>query len=170
LAPALFLPAVGQAPQRTLVSHGFDYFFYILVFSWLFGCTIGLLVGAVVHVDHALTGAMMNNGLFSLTDAIASLRSEISSAVTQGADEQLRFSLGDIELEFAVVARREGGGDGRVKFSILGIGAEAGASGKVGREQTQKVRIKLNAQLRSADGTQAEILVRRPDQDGDYPF
>lgn len=112
----------------------------------------------------------MNNALFSLTDAIAALRSEISSAVAQGADEQLRFSLGDIELEFAVVARREGGGDGKLKFSILGIGAEASASARVGQEQTQKVRIKLSAQLRAADGTQAEILVRRPDQGGAFPF
>lgn len=112
----------------------------------------------------------MNNALFSLTDAIAALRSEISSAVAQGADERVRFALGDIELEFVVVARREGAGDGKLKFSILGIGAEAGASAKVGQEQTQKVRIKLSAQLRTVDGVQTEILVGRPTNSGAFPF
>jgi hypothetical protein len=113
---------------------------------------------------------MMNNALFSLTDAIAALRAEISSAVAQGADEQIRFSLGDIELEFTVVARREGAGDGKLKFAIFGIGVEGGASAKVAREQTQKVRIKLGAQLRTADGKQTEIMVGRENETGVFPF
>lgn len=111
----------------------------------------------------------MSNAMFSLTEAIATLRSEITTAVAQGANEPLRFALGDIELELAVVARREGGADGKLKFSILGVGAEAGASAKVGQEQTQKVRIKLSAQLHAPDGKTTEIMVGRPVGAGTAP-
>lgn len=103
----------------------------------------------------------MNQELFSLSDAIAALRTEISGAVERGAEERIKFALGDIDLEFTVVAKRETKGNGTLKFSILGIGADAGAATTVAHEQMQKVTIKLRAQDHRADGSPKDILVGR---------
>lgn len=112
----------------------------------------------------------MSEQLYSLTDAIAALRTEISLAVHHATDEQLKFSLGEIELEFSVVARHENAADGKLKFSILGMGAELGAGAKVSREQVQKVRLKLHAQYKAGDAAQGEILVGRAGKHDDFPF
>lgn len=103
----------------------------------------------------------MADELYSLKDAIAALRTEIIESAEQASNESLRFSLGDIELEFTVVAKRDTTGEAKMKFSILGIGADAGVGTKVAHEQTQKVKIKLSAQLRTPDGLPKDLLVGR---------
>jgi hypothetical protein len=79
-----------------------------------------------------------------LGDVIEDLRDAIDEAIQrQGTGEAMLFKLEAVELEFQVVAKREGGANGKIKFSIFGNGAEAGASGKLSSEQTQKVKLKL---------------------------
>jgi Trypsin-co-occurring domain 2 len=60
-----------------------------------------------------------------LADAIKSLRTELSEAMKQGTDEDLRFRLGPIELEFQLNVSREYGGDGGIKFWVVSLGAKA---------------------------------------------
>ena len=60
-----------------------------------------------------------------LADAIKSLRAELTEAMTQGADEDLRFRLGPVELEFHFNVSREYGGDGGIKFWVVSLGAKA---------------------------------------------
>jgi hypothetical protein len=101
----------------------------------------------------------MSDELVPLEEAIASLRREIVAAAENARHEEIVFSLQDIELELAVVARRSTSADGKLKFSILGIGAEGGGAGSVGQERTQRVRIKLQARRRGS-GTDLEIAHR----------
>jgi hypothetical protein len=70
-----------------------------------------------------------------LADAIQSLRAELTQAITAGADETLRFEVGEIDVEFHVavdVTAKSG-----VKFWVVELGGEAG------RTSTHSVRIPL---------------------------
>ena len=53
------------------------------------------------------------------------------------ADPALPIEVGPITLEFTVITRREGAGKAGVKFWVV----DAGVSGKLGNESTQKVTI-----------------------------
>ena len=84
---------------------------------------------------------------FPLRDVIRGLRDEIAQAALDGAGNAISFALGPIELEFNVVATREGGGGGGIKFAVLGIGANVDASAKVANERTQKVKFTLTPEM-----------------------
>lgn len=93
-----------------------------------------------------------------LTDAVEGLREQLSRAVLAARSDGVRFQVNSVELEFTAVAKREAGGDGKVKFSILGVGAELGAAGKVAAEHTQKVKLSLTPVLSAAAGAEPKKL------------
>lgn len=85
-----------------------------------------------------------SNELLPLVDVVQGLREQITQAVAAAQGESVRFQLDSVELELSVVAKREAGGDGKLKFSILGmVDAELGGSGKLATERTQKVKLSL---------------------------
>jgi Trypsin-co-occurring domain 2 len=63
-----------------------------------------------------------------LADAIAALRVQLSDALRAGRDEDVRFRLGPVELEFALTVRRDVHGEGGIKFWVISLGAGAGTS------------------------------------------
>jgi hypothetical protein len=79
----------------------------------------------------------------SLADAIQELREDISQAVERARNEDFRFKLGTIELEFSLVATSEGSANGKLSFKILGVGAEVGAAGKLSNALTHRVKVVL---------------------------
>jgi hypothetical protein len=104
----------------------------------------------------------MPNDTIPLHEAIDRLRDELLRAALDSATERLRFELGDIEMEFTVVAKREGGPESKFDFHILGIGASLGASGKIANERTQKVKLILKPVLIDPDtGDRAKIDISR---------
>lgn len=82
-----------------------------------------------------------------LRDVVASLREEILAAVDAATTETLQFELGQLELEFQVVAKTEKGVDGKVggkvSFHIFSVEASVGGSGKLSDERTQKIKFIL---------------------------
>ncbi len=80
-----------------------------------------------------------------LADFVAALRDQIRIAQA-GADPGLPIEVGPITLEFTVTTRREGEGKAGVKFWVV----DAGVSGKLGHEATQKVTMQLTP--RAPDG------------------
>jgi hypothetical protein len=104
--------------------------------------------------------------LLPLSEVVQELRTQLAAAVEQGRGEHLRFKLNTIELEFTVVAKREAGGDGKLKFSVLGFGVEAGAGGKAANEQTQKIKLSLTplpkpGTAASSTDDDATVLINR---------
>src|SRR5689334_11770277 len=89
----------------------------------------------------------MTDDTLPLSQAVSRLRDEIRQAAVDASTEQLRFELGDIEMEFTVVAKREGGPEAKFDIHILGIGASAGGSAKIAGERTQKVKLTLRPVL-----------------------
>jgi hypothetical protein len=90
------------------------------------------------------------------------LRSEIIKAANAAGPERIRFGVGPIDLEFQVVAKREGGPSGKIKFGIWGVGVEAGGSAKFGNEHMQKVKFTLKPVRVEDDGSETEVEVFRP--------
>lgn len=103
----------------------------------------------------------MTDQVLPLGDVIRELRAEIVAAASAGEDERVRFELGPIEVEFQIVARREGGPEGKIKFEILGFGAELGGSGSFAREQTQKVKLTLSPLAVKAGGARGRVEIKR---------
>lgn len=92
-----------------------------------------------------------------LPDVVEGLRQQLAKAVLAAHTDGVRFQVNAVELEFTVVAKREAGGDGKIKFSVLGVGAELGAAGKMAQERTQKVKLSLTPVMGKA-GTEPKKL------------
>jgi hypothetical protein len=76
-----------------------------------------------------------------LADAIASLRAELSKARRDGEKSDVRFAVGDIEVELALEFgwTAEVGGGFKL-FSFVDVSGKGGTSDKA----TQRVKLKLN--------------------------
>ena len=96
-----------------------------------------------------------------LAEVVQALRGEIGRAVDAAGNEQIRFGVGPIEVEFQVVAKREGGPQGTIKFGVLGVGVEVGGSAKFASERTQKVKLSLKPVRVTSDGSEEEIEIFR---------
>lgn len=90
-------------------------------------------------------------GTIALAEMISSLRSELQQAQKEGEGQDLRFAVGEVELELQVTMTNEAQGGGGVKFWVY----EANLSGKVAEQAVQKVKIKLAPV--GADGESALI-------------
>ncbi|MFF7158675.1 trypco2 family protein [Streptomyces sp. NPDC008139] len=92
------------------------------------------------------------DGVIELSAMIRELRWELDSAMTDGEGERLRFELGTVEVEATVTVGKEAGGQGKVRFWVVG----AGGDGKVTRSDVQKITLTLQPRL--AGGAAALIV------------
>jgi len=73
-----------------------------------------------------------------LADFLAALREELRAA-RAARDPELPLEVGPVTVEFTVLTRREGEGKAGIKFWVV----DAGVTGKVTGESTQKVTMQL---------------------------
>ena len=109
----------------------------------------------------------MSEHMLPLGEVVRALREEIIDAAQAGTDETVRFEVGPIEVEFTVVAKREAGPEGKIKFEVFGVGAEVGGGAKFASEQTQKVKINLKPVQVLPDGTRGHLEINRVPGAGD---
>jgi hypothetical protein len=81
-------------------------------------------------------------GSIELSALIKELRQELSEAMRAGADEDLRFELGPVELELSVAVERSGGPNAKVRFWVVEVGGDA----KVSSATAQKIKLTLDPQ------------------------
>ena len=74
-----------------------------------------------------------------LSQMIVDLRRELQQAQQLGAAEDLKFRVGDIDIELQVTTTKEAGAKTGVKFWVC----EAGAEGKMASQAIHKLRLKL---------------------------
>lgn len=86
-----------------------------------------------------------------LAQAIQGLRSELAEAIELGKDQDLKFDVGNIELELGLVATQEGGAGGKISFSLFGLASEASLEGKLAREVTHRLKLNLTPKLHGMD-------------------
>ena len=93
-----------------------------------------------------------------LTEAIASLREELTDAIEEGKDQDIQFPVGQINLEFQVGITRDVHGGGKLRFWVLELGADTGYTA----QSVQKVSISLGAV--TADNETVKIKRRLENQ------
>ena len=89
-----------------------------------------------------------------LADAITLLRGQIAQAQTRLAaagDRGVVFGLGEITLELGVELARTRGGDGSLRFGVVGLGTK----GERARKATHTVTVSLTA--RRPDGRPVNV-------------
>jgi Trypsin-co-occurring domain 2 len=86
-----------------------------------------------------------------LAEMISQLRAELTTAMREGADAELRFEVGPVELELTVVVEKEATPGAKVRFWVVELGADA----KAASSTTQHIRLTLDP--------------RQPDQPGRRP-
>jgi hypothetical protein len=74
----------------------------------------------------------------TLAEAVQVLREELTVARDNGADQDIQFDVGPVEIEFAVVAKRSGGGKVGLTF-LVPLGIEGGLA----KEETHRVKVTL---------------------------
>jgi hypothetical protein len=62
----------------------------------------------------------------TLAQAIGGIRAELTEAMASATDEQLRFDVGDVELEFTVDVRRDRQAKGGVRVWVADLGGGGG--------------------------------------------
>jgi len=79
--------------------------------------------------------------MIRLSDAIENLREELARVYESGKNKDVRFELGDIELELEVIAEDETSGNTKVNWWIFG----GGLSGKIKDASKHKIKLNLHA-------------------------
>lgn len=97
----------------------------------------------------------MDGESVELTDAISALRRQLGDALRVSEDEQVRFRLGPVELEFALTVKKDVHDDGGVRFGVVSLGVSGGAA----RDSVH--RVKLTLQPIDAEGTDLEVRSRQ---------
>jgi translation elongation factor EF-1beta len=81
-----------------------------------------------------------NEGIVKLADAVDELRSQLAEAQEAAYGEDISFGLENIEVEFTLELRKEGGVEGKLQFGVVTIGG----SGSLSSAQTHKVKFVLH--------------------------
>ena len=79
-------------------------------------------------------------GSVELAVLIKQLRLELTEAMRAGADEDLRFELGPVEVELSVAMERSGGPNAKVRFWVVEVGGDA----RVSSASTQRIKLILD--------------------------
>jgi hypothetical protein len=90
-----------------------------------------------------------------LASAIQALRGELVAAVHEGQDEEVKFALGPIDLEFQVEVSREAGADAGVRFWVVAIGGKGSRSSAT----THTVKVSLTPVLASEASDDRPLVV-----------
>jgi hypothetical protein len=98
--------------------------------------------------------------VIELSDMIRELRQQLTSALADGEDEAVRFELGPVEVEATVAVTREANGDARVRLWVV----DAGANGKYGHAETQRVTLTLTPKVVPPGGGAAETAMITGDE------
>ena len=86
-----------------------------------------------------------------LAAAVATVRDELLTAAKQAGDQDIRFEVGDVTMEFSVEMRK----DVRAKFGFTAWVITAGADGSAGRSDVHKVTLSLHPH--QADHSPVEV-------------
>lgn len=95
----------------------------------------GLLASAEPNLEVGMSNKARG---IPLADFVVSLRDEIKKSQAS-ADPTVPIEIQSISVEFTVLSSREGTGNAGVKFWVV----DAGVSGKLTSESTQKVTMEL---------------------------
>jgi Trypsin-co-occurring domain 2 len=91
-----------------------------------------------------------------LAETVSALRAELAAALVEGADESLRFQLGEAQLEVQLAITKEAGADGGVRFGVVSFGAKGGLSNAT----THRLTLSLQPVTVDPAGHTREALIK----------
>jgi hypothetical protein len=89
--------------------------------------------------------------------AIEELRRQLTEVQKGSADERLRFSVKEVEMEFLVTVSTEGSGGAGVRLGLVTVGADA----KVGKDNSHRLLLKLDVRDTQSEDGEATVSGRR---------
>jgi hypothetical protein len=94
-----------------------------------------------------------------IAQAIKTIRDEIATAVRDGQNEEIKFDLGAIELEFQVEISEEKGGSGGASagFNVGVVALELSGEGNLQRSKSTTHTVKLTLNPKTAQKGPIEI-------------
>jgi Trypsin-co-occurring domain 2 len=101
-------------------------------------------------------GEYVSKEIFAdLADTIRALRAQLTSAMSEGTDQALRFDLGELHLEFEVAVTRDASADGGIRFGVISIGGKA----SLGNEATHRISMTMQPMLVDEKGKQERARI-----------
>jgi hypothetical protein len=99
------------------------------------------------------------DGSGEIAEAIEDLRAQLSAvqAGSEGTDARLRFAVTEVEMEFLVQVTKGGGGDFGVRLGLVTVGAD----GKVSKDTSHRLKLKLDVRDTESDDGEATVSGRR---------
>ncbi|MET7936285.1 MULTISPECIES: trypco2 family protein [unclassified Streptomyces] len=94
---------------------------------------------------------MSSESWSGLAEAVGAIRAELQQAMKDGKDEDLKFTAGPVEMEFAVEIKKNG--EARTKVMVLPWTAEV----RGGLASTRTHRLKVTLQPVDLEGNDARI-------------
>lgn len=94
---------------------------------------------------------MVEDDWVELATAIQVLRDQLAAARDTGQGQDIRFEVAKVEVEFAVEAKKVGGGGLGVKFGVISV------DGKGERSSGATHRLRLELTPRDAQGQPFEV-------------
>jgi Trypsin-co-occurring domain 2 len=98
-------------------------------------------------------------GKIGLKEAIEALRKELSESILVSEGKQVRFEVGQIELEFQIAIEQTLEGKGGIKFWVVELGG--GASSK--DSTVHKVKIPLKPLMRNGEPVLTSVSGNTPE-------
>ena len=82
-----------------------------------------------------------------LKEMVVALRKELLEAQEEGAKQNLKFAVEEIDIEVELVTTKEGEGEGGVKFLVY----DAKMKGKLAKARTHRLHLKLKPDTNGGD-------------------
>ena len=96
----------------------------------------------------------MSDQPIGLAEAIGRVRGELAEARREGEGRDLRFRLGEVQLQFEVALTREGAGEAGIKLWVVSVGAK----GSVTSGRMHMVTVSLVPQVKAGADWQDVIV------------
>jgi Trypsin-co-occurring domain 2 len=90
-----------------------------------------------------------------ITEAVEQLREQLLAAQRSGEGKGLRFVISEVEMEFVIEVRKEGGGRAGITLGVV----EVGGGGKMSHGAQHRLKIQFD--VTGTDGGPAAISDRR---------
>jgi hypothetical protein len=97
----------------------------------------------------------MDDTTVGLAEAVERLRAELEVARAAGDGKELRFRLGDVQLELGVEFAKEGGAEAGIRLWVVSVGATGTASSL----RSNKVTVTLVPQVKTSTGGYEDAYV-----------
>jgi len=93
----------------------------------------------------------MTDAVVGLAEAIAALRQELTAAMAEGSEADMKFRLAPVELSMQAAVTKDA--SGKIGWHVLGLG------GSYSSESTQTLKLRLEPSWKQRDGSYSSDFV-----------